>query len=384
MVIVVSTSVKIDYSIKVSSRVLDCLNPDCICIPIDRDTRIIAKDKEYIYKNTLVAEDKNGKIFSSISGNCLGIKEIIGRNYLVIKNDYKEKILKNTGNKSDISKYSKEKVIELVDDLANNDLIKITKDELNTGTVNTLIINGMDKEPYSVSNIFLLKKYLDEELETIDAISEIFGIDETFLVIKNNDKDLINDLIDHIGTYPSIKLKIISDIYPIKHPSLIAKTVINIKRNDYIVIDVKDIYTYYEILKKKKPKTESLVTITGNGIEDPKVINIKLYSPIKPFIEEHFKLKKGDYHYIENGLISGKEVDITSYIINPETEMLLYSEIVSHKNNKCINCGACMEVCPMKLNPSKKDDKNLCIRCNLCSYVCPSHINLLEKRDKNL
>ena len=57
---------------------------------------------------------------------------------------------------------------------------------------------------------------------------------------------------------------------------------------------------------------------------------------------------------------------------------------------KCINCGKCTNICPVRLSPieikknlsNKKVIKKLnpkkCIRCGLCSYICPSRINLRE------
>jgi electron transport complex protein RnfC len=59
----------------------------------------------------------------------------------------------------------------------------------------------------------------------------------------------------------------------------------------------------------------------------------------------------------------------------------------------CIHCAACVDVCPMHLNPSRlgmlarKDryeemetDYHLidCFECGCCSYVCPSHIPLVQ------
>ena len=59
----------------------------------------------------------------------------------------------------------------------------------------------------------------------------------------------------------------------------------------------------------------------------------------------------------------------------------------------CIKCGACVDACPLSLNPSQlgilakfeaydqmAEDYNLmdCFECGSCSYVCPSNIPLVQ------
>jgi electron transport complex protein RnfC len=71
-------------------------------------------------------------------------------------------------------------------------------------------------------------------------------------------------------------------------------------------------------------------------------------------------------------------------------------EEVKSKTSKiypCIKCGACVDACPIFLNPSKlgilaknkqhdimATDYNLmdCFECGSCSYVCPSNIPLVQ------
>ena len=46
---------------------------------------------------------------------------------------------------------------------------------------------------------------------------------------------------------------------------------------------------------------------------------------------------------------------------------------------KCINCGKCADVCPVKINPLDTKLDSACIRCGLCNYVCPANINLIVR-----
>ncbi len=371
-----------DYSIKVSSRIFDYLNTECICIKYNSSDRLLVKEKDYIYKNQLVMESINDKKFSSISGICLGIKNINKQEFLVIKNDFKEKKEKKFGIKTDISKLSKEKARSLLNKYGSNRVFELVNRLLLDEQIDYLIINGADNEPYIVSNVFLINNYLDDLLETIDAISEIFNIDELFLIIKNIDKDMVSNVIDHIGTYPKIKLKIIGDIYPFNYPKVVSQTVISNIKDNYLVLDINDINEIGNILKKNSPITEKYITISGNGIVNPKVVNCKLYSPIKALFDDEIKVNKDkDYYYIENGLLSGRNIKIDEYIIDYNTKGILYNTIDNYKEKACIKCGQCINNCPMKLNPITDKYSKDCIMCNVCEYLCPSQIDLINTKD---
>ena len=55
---------------------------------------------------------------------------------------------------------------------------------------------------------------------------------------------------------------------------------------------------------------------------------------------------------------------------------------------KCVSCGACANVCPMNVDPSKTPNHTECIRCGDCVHACPTKAIRYEvfgckRRDKN-
>ena len=92
--------------------------------------------------------------------------------------------------------------------------------------------------------------------------------------------------------------------------------------------------------------------------------------------------------------VSVSNLDIS--VVKGTSGIVVFSDKEAKKKNKvypCIKCGACVDACPLFLNPSKlgilakfeaydemAEQNNLmdCFECGSCSYVCPSHIPLVQ------
>ena len=81
--------------------------------------------------------------------------------------------------------------------------------------------------------------------------------------------------------------------------------------------------------------------------------------------------------------MNGKVINLDNFIIDENLDGVL---IMQNKKDKqpeeCINCGLCIEMCPVNINPLLLKNKtyldkvnNRCIRCGICSYICPVYIN---------
>ena len=87
-------------------------------------------------------------------------------------------------------------------------------------------------------------------------------------------------------------------------------------------------------------------------------------------------------HSLDTPVIKG-----TSGII-----ILRSDQIGFGKTTPCLNCGKCVEICPMNIMPNiianfaqkeRFDDAEEfnaldCFECGACSYICPAKINLVQ------
>ncbi|HQC83746.1 MAG TPA: 4Fe-4S dicluster domain-containing protein [Bacilli bacterium] len=369
-----------DYkSISVEKKVRDFLNPDYVYIPIPYGYSIIVKTEDHVFKEQVIIKgDKY--IYSPVSGKVIGVTDSMhihnaNINCLIIENDFEERVENRHGVSKYINDFKKEEMLELID--------KYQACDINfRENAKTLLINGIDKDPFERTRSFIINSYSDKLLETIDALLTILDVQETIFTINNSDTLNVVNVSNNIGTYPNIKLKLIPDIYPLGFPSILIKNVLSKREiNDgVIMLNVEDVYNIYNVLKRKKPITEKLVTVSGNAIESPLVVNVKIGTSMADLIKNVCKVCDDNYFVVINGLIAGISLKSLSSVITSSTRSIFLSTKDNSKESLCINCGLCNSKCPVHLNPKylrehKNADKSKCIHCGLCTYLCPSKIN---------
>lgn len=373
-------TIKEDKDINISSKIKNFLNPDYVYIPIPNNYKICVNTNDNIYKEDILLSSNIDNIYSPVSGKIIGESNnltIFNKNVkcLVIENNYEEKLRNNRPATKYINKYDKDEFLGLITKY------KACEEDF-TSKYKNLLINGIDPDPYEKTRSFIIDAYSDKLLETIDAIRTIFKINNTYLCINNNDTNNVINLSSNIGTYPNIKLKLMPDIYPLGFREILIKNALSKREiNDgVLVINIEDIYNIYNVLKRKKPISEKLVTISGNVIEQPLVVNAKIGTSMADLIKNTCKVTDDKYYVIVNGLISGITLNSLNSIYTNDIRSIFLNTKDESVESECINCGLCNEKCPMHLNPKylithKKADKSKCIHCGLCTYLCPAKIN---------
>lgn len=364
----------------IQEEVENFLNPDYIYIPFYDTDNILVRIGEKVLKEQPIIERKNEIVYSSISGKLIGSTESMyfenkEVKCLVIENDFKEKVINKKGAVKYISEYSKNEVFSLIKKYS------ICSKEINNGA-KTMVINGIDRDPYERTFSYLINNHCQKILEAIDALSNILNISTTILAINNHDNNNVVNLTNHIGTYPNIKLKLLSDSYPSGYKELVINNTLTKKQinEGYIYMTVEDIYNIYNVLKRRKPITEKLLTLSGNSIEKSKVLNVKIGTIISDVIENCCDIVNDKYFVIVNGLIAGSTLIHLNEPITSNTKSIFLNTKSKDIERKCINCGLCNAKCPVGLNPKylkehKNADRSKCIGCGLCTYICPSKIN---------
>ncbi len=354
------------------------LDPEFIYLPIDETLKL--KENEKILKNQIILNNFNYIISTSISGLSKRITDININNQnfkaILIQNDFKEKnIIRKTVFKNN-----------LFDLLA---LIKfdVLYNKLKRQQIENIIINGIEDEPYTYSENFILKMNIDIILTTLETLNGYYNNKNNLIVLNNKENENINNYLENIGTYPELNIVVLDDLYLIgKDVFLLEK--LNLQKEDTIILKPSEILEISNYLKWGINKSEKYITLIDMINKRIMVINTKKWILIKDLLIK-FDMYSADLSYIKNGLMTGININPEKEIIDDSFNSITILKHTDCLESDCLNCGKCYFVCPIKINPRKSKDLNIpnnnCFDCGLCSYYCPANINLRKylKGDDN-
>lgn len=380
------------------------LKPNIIYIPLEnnKDYIVYVKKNDYVYKGTLVAKTKGNfiqNLYSSVSGFVENIDVIDGVKYIIIKNDYKEKMEKKVEIKNNITEYTKEEFINI---LKEQGIIGMggagfpTYVKYEQENLKTLIVNAVECEPYITSDYSLVNDRIEDILFCIDAIMEINNLEEAYIAIKKNNKHLKKIIENYLGTYVKIKVVEVPNLYPMGWERNVVKVVKKVtydklpSEKGIVVNNISTIYAIYQALKFHKPLIERVITITGNMVKNPCNMLVKVGTNVEEIISQISLKRNDDVSLYLGGPMMGQPGNLHS-VITASVNAIMIDSYKEDKEQTCLRCSKCIQNCPVLIEPVliKENIENkeelqklhpeLCIECGICSYICPAHIHLRDR-----
>ena len=272
--------------------------------------------------------------------------------------------------------------------------------------VKTLILNGVECEPYITCDDVLMREYAEQILIGADIIGHILKVRQCVVAIEDNKQEAISAIkkaIDKDGT-GFFQLKVIPTFYPSGGEKQLIKIItgeeVPIGRYpaelNVLCHNVATAYAIYRAIYFAEPLISRILTVTGHGVTQPQNIEVLIGSPMSACIEHCGGYRKDHDELIMGGPMMGFSLSSDELPVIKASNCLLVTtaeDAVTEKNHMpCIRCGKCVDVCPARLLPqqlywyasSKNNDRltehNLfdCIECGCCAYVCPSDIPLVQ------
>jgi electron transport complex protein RnfC len=250
----------------------------------------------------------------------------------------------------------------------------------------------------------LLVERASDLLEGVHLINRIFKPEKIYLVVNKEHEEVIR-VIRESGLDSVTEVATLSVFYPLGHPHLLFKSIFGreIPSPGGKAIDegvaftnVDTVLHALEAVKLGKPFIDRYVTVSGDGVKTPKTLKVRIGTPLQDLIRFC-----GGFRGNPGRIVLGNPLDGMAQLsldrpVLKDTRWLWVQpkdQGVKEKYRACINCGDCVDVCPMRLMPNflgkycefgkyeeAADQYALftCIECGLCAYVCPSRRPLVH------
>jgi len=275
--------------------------------------------------------------------------------------------------------------------------------------IDSLIINGVECEPYITCDDILMQVYAEELVKGIGYLQRILNPESTLIGIEDNKPMAIKAINQVLATQP-LDNTIVVDI-PTLYPSGGEKQLIQILTGKEIpkaklAFDIgffcQNVGTCVAIsraLDANRPLISRIVSVSGDGIRHPGNWEVRLGTPIQHLIElaGGYVGDANQQHLVMGGPMMGFSLSSDRVpIVKASNNILVMQQatIPQHAGDhaECIRCSKCTDVCPAQLLPQqlywharakaydKAEEYNLfdCIECGCCSAVCPSEIPLVQ------
>ncbi|MFA6055547.1 MAG: electron transport complex subunit RsxC [Thermodesulfovibrionales bacterium] len=371
---------------------------------------IVAVNQE-VKKGELIGEPTgfvSAPVHSSVSGKVISIGEFpnaMGRmvTSIVIENDGREEwtLLKDNPDYMNLSPEElKEKIknagIVGMGGAAFPTVVKLSPPK--EKPIDTVIINGSECEPYLTGDYRLMIEHPKEILEGLRILMKVLGVNKGFVGIEDNKPAAIKSMKEAASGLDGIEIRPLHTRYPQGAEKMLIKAVTGREVPPRALpMDVKVVvqntgtaYAIFEAVRYGKPLIDRVVTVSGEGVNEPKNLFVKTGTLISHLIGECGGLKEESVKVLSGGPMMGFAISSLDIPVTKGTSgiVALTEREIAHAESfgPCIRCGRCIDACPMGLMPSMLSvyaekgfyegakEYNLfdCFECGCCTYVCPS------------
>ena len=270
--------------------------------------------------------------------------------------------------------------------------------------VHTLILNGAECEPYISCDEMLMREQPRKIILGAQVLRRALKAERVVIAIEDQMGAVYSALTQAVEMAGSANISVVkvAKIYPEGGERQLIKVLtglevpLNGRPSDLGLVcqNVATAAAAADAVVEGKPLIERYVTVTGNGISEPRNLLALIGTPL-----HHLTAACGGYtddvaRLVVGGPMMGFAVDSDATPMVKAVNCVLAltdKDLASTQEEMpCIRCGECAHVCPAQLLPqelhlqvtnqhwadAENYGLNACIECGCCDLVCPSHIPL--------
>ena len=403
------------------SAIIKAKSPEVVVIPMQQHIGApcepIVKIGDEVKVGQKIGEPKgfvSSPIHSSVSGKVIAVEPRLYSggakvNCVVIENDMEDKLSETIMPKGKLQELSPEQIKEIIKDAGIVGMGGATfpthvKLALPPGkTVDTVILNGAECEPYLTSDHRLMLENPEAVVFGLKALMKALNVSKGYIGIETNKPDALEAVYNAAKDEEGIEVVALKT----KYPQGAEKQLINACTGrevpsgglpadvGVVVNNVGTAAAVADAIRLGMPLVQRIVTVTGKGVKNPKNLLVKIGTSFREVIDECGGFSNAVEKVIAGGPMMGiAQFSIDIPVIKGTSGILVLTEDDAKlpEPSNCIRCGKCVTVCPINLMPLHISNYSLldkfdqaeeinamdCIECGSCSFICPAKRPLVD------
>ena len=380
----------------------------------------VVKKGDHVLAGQMIAEAGgfvSAPIHASVSGTVTGIKKILNNmgskvDAIIIENDEQYESVPDQVTES-LDSLSKEEILNKIREGGVVGMggagfpthVKISPIEHDK--IEYVLVNGAECEPYLTSDYRRMMDYPDELIGGLKCMLKLFDNAKGCICIEDNKPDAIELMQKKVADIGNMEVFVARTKYPQGAEKTLIKRVMGrivpsggLPADVGVVVDnISTVKAISDAIQTGMPLVERVATVTGEKIKNPGNFVIKIGTSVRELIDYCGGFTDDDVLVKMGGPMMGFPLNTLDVPMMKGSNGIIAVEPDETKEQPCIKCGRCVDVCPMELSPLyfvkyAKDenwqgmkDMNVmdCVECRCCQYICSSKIPIINsiKAGKN-
>lgn len=263
--------------------------------------------------------------------------------------------------------------------------------------IDAVVINAAECEPYITSDTRTMLDKAEYISKGIDLLQKYLKAKRIIIGIENNKKLCIDKMTELANCKSGVEVKVLPSIYPQGGEKVLVYNTMGkiIPKGGLpldvgaVVINCTTLSTIAEYMETGMPLVEKCITVDGSAVNEPKNVIAPIGTPLEKLFEFCGGFKSEPKKVLYGGPMMGIAVPSLDAPVLKMTNAVIAldkKDARPPKTTACINCGECVNHCPLRLDPReiakayrldlceelKKQCADLCMECGCCAYVCPA------------
>jgi len=268
--------------------------------------------------------------------------------------------------------------------------------------IDTLLLNGCECEPYLAADYRLMLEAPAAIIAGGLAARRALGAENVIACIEDNKPQAIESIRAAAGR-TAVQVRVVKTKYPQGGEKQLIAAVLGREVPGgglpldvgVVVLNVGTAAALARAVFRGKPMTHRVVTVSGSAVGSPKNLLVPIGASYRHLVDFCGGLRQQGARVIAGGPMMGFALGSLDVPVTKGTSgvtVLSAADVPSAEETACLRCGRCVEVCPMRLVPTKlalagrarnrelaaRYHISACIECGCCAYVCPANLPLVQ------